>query len=138
MIILPRRPNESLGHVAEGLGDMLQLMARHEEARDGYRVALVAAPQGDAVAAARLHRLTAGAWAGEARFDEADVGEFDAAETALGQYQDAGHRPARSDEAREETLPRTEPELRRWREWMAIQNDRMHARYFALRDGELD
>ena len=129
---------ELRGHVAEGLGDMLQLMARHEEARDGYRVALVAAPQGDAVAAARLHRLTAGAWAGEARFDEADA-EFDAAETALGQIpetQDTG--PARSDEARGETLPRTEPELRRWREWMAIQNDRMHARYFAFRDDELD
>ena len=71
---------------------------------------------------------------GDARFEEADAA-FDEAEASLGHIPEAEE--ASPGDALMDTPARTEAEIRRWREWMALQNDRMLARYWAFRDDDL-
>jgi class 3 adenylate cyclase/tetratricopeptide (TPR) repeat protein len=121
--------------LAEALGNVLHLLRRHEAAREQYQAALADIPSGDALAAARLRRLIANTLVGDARFEEADAA-FDAAEEILGPIPEAEE--SATGRALVDATVRTEPELDRWREWMALQNDRMLARYWAFRDDDLD
>ena len=147
------RDRELAGGLAEALGNVLHLVGRHEEALAEYRAALAVALGDDGATMARLHRLAGVALADDGRFDEADAA-FDAAEAALGPIPemglaDAGIGGVTEDGVTEAGMTeavvteagapvRTEAEVRRWREWMALQNDRMNARYFSWRDDELD
>ena len=121
--------------LAEALGNVLHLLRRHEAARLEYRAALVDVPADGAVTSARLRRLIGNTWVGDGRFEEADAA-FDEAEAALGPIPEAEE--ASPGGAPVDAPARAEPELRRWREWMALQNDRMLAWYWAYRGDELD
>jgi class 3 adenylate cyclase/tetratricopeptide (TPR) repeat protein len=129
------RDREISAGLAEDLGNVLHLLRRHEAARLEYRSALADVPSDDAVTSARLRRLIANTWVGDGRFEEADAA-FDEAEAALGPVLEVEE--AARPSAPVDAPARAEPELRRWREWMALQNDRMLARYWAFRDDELD
>ena len=130
---LEARDRELAAGLAEALGNILRLLRRHHSARDEYRAALADVTVDDGVGTARLHRLIADTWVEEARFEEADAA-FEEADAALGL--DPGDATLGA-ESRDAPTP-SEPVLRRWREWMALQNDRMLARYWAFRDDELD
>jgi tetratricopeptide (TPR) repeat protein len=100
----------------ESLGDILDLLDRHEEARLAFQAALELVPPADRVARSRMHRKSAGSFRGpkighlQHRYEEA-LKAFEAAEVALGS--DAG------DASSE------------WhREWLDVQISRMHLCYW--------
>ena len=94
----------------EGLGDVLELTGRHEEARTAYHSALSRFPEDDRIPQSRLHRKTGKTWEIQGRYDEVS-GAYDRAELALGQ-EPVEHDPGW------------------WEEWIEVQNDRIWLRYW--------
>ena len=127
--------------LGEGLGDVLHLVGQHAEAREAYREALAAIADAPAAARARLLRKTANAWVADRAFSEVDDA-FERAEQALGPAPDADGPGAGSAAYRPGTGGGTgvadDARLEWWREWIAVQNDRMLAYYWQARVDELD
>ncbi|WP_437826586.1 ATP-binding protein [Sorangium sp. So ce1153] len=77
---VPLDPEE---RVHEGLGDVLAITGRQEEARAEYTQALAQMPEGDGIARARLHRKIGKTWETHHRHEEA-LRCYALAEEALG------------------------------------------------------
>src|SRR6185295_5181204 len=104
-----------LAETGDALGDLLARSARHAEARIRYDEALAAAPPGDRLTTARLHRKKArSCWTVHA-YDDADSA-LELAAAALGDVEQL----ACVDERRE---------------WIDLQQDRFWLDYFARRTG---
>ena len=116
--------------LGEGLGDVLHLVGQHAAARDAYRGALAALADAQPLVQARLLRKTANAWVADRAFAEVD-GAFERAERALGPAPDGDGHVEGTD------VP-ADGRLDWWREWIAVQNDRMLAYYWQARVDELD
>jgi len=120
---------------AEELGNVLHRVGSHAEAREAYARALALVPVEASVDLARLDRLIGNTLVAERRFREADAA-FDRAAAELG----PGPETIATDPDR--TPPssgaRDERAIRRWREWLALQNDRMVSCYFSNRPDEID
>ncbi len=111
----------SIEHAArlwEDLGDVLELMARHEEALQAYRNALAMLPQADQIGQACLHRKTGVALREQRLYAEA-LDACQRAETALGTQPD-------------------EDVDRWWDEWLEVQVDRVWAHYWAAQWPEME
>ncbi len=93
----------------ENLGDLLEMIGQHGEARDAYQGALVKVPQSDPLWQSRLHRKTGNTMKSQAQYEEA-LQAYAMAETAL------GREPAQST-------------MVWWQEWVEIQFDRMWLYY---------
>ncbi|MFP2924691.1 serine/threonine-protein kinase PknK [Pyxidicoccus sp. 3LG] len=97
----------------EGLGDVLALVGRHEEARHSYSQALGGTALERGLERARLHRKTGKAWEIPHAHDEA-LSAYRAAEQALG------------------ARPR-EPSEAWWNEWLHIQVEQLAVHYWTAR-----
>jgi class 3 adenylate cyclase/tetratricopeptide (TPR) repeat protein len=93
----------------EGLGDVLTLVGRHEEARDAFGRAQVLAGNADPVSRSRLHRKLGFSHSLQRHFAET-AREFDLADQELGEPGDAG--------------------ADWWEEKVQIQMERMHLFYW--------
>jgi class 3 adenylate cyclase/tetratricopeptide (TPR) repeat protein len=109
---------EQAAILQESLGDVLDLVGQHKEARTAYQQAVERYPAGDPVRLARLQRKTAGSWLPQHGWDEA-LQAYEAAEKALGPEQDKSA-------------------LAWWREWTSIQTDRMELYYWQNRVDEIN
>ena len=105
---LGRRKVEAQLH--EGLGDAMELVGQHDEARAAYQRALALIPVQSAAWRARLHQKTGNSWRSQRRFQEA-LQAYDVAEAEL------GHEPS-------------EAAVAWWREWVGIQIQRLEASYW--------
>ena len=104
------RQLEMAAQLHERLGDVLELIGRHDEARDAYRKALALVPEQDRIWQSRLYRKTGETWQNQAGFEDA-ARAYDLAESTLGQEQ-AG---SKLD----------------WRQaWIDVQIDRIWLRYW--------
>jgi len=121
--------------LAEELGGILHRIGRHADAREEYARALMLLPVDATIDIARLHRVTGNVLVAERKHAQADTA-FDRAAAALGPG------PESAGAATADAIPssdiRNEWAVRRWREWMALQNDRMVGCYFSNRPDELD
>ena len=120
--------------LGEGLGDVLHLVGQHAAARDAYGEALAAPANDQPLLQARLLRKTANAWVADREFAEVDDA-FERAERALGP---APHADAPGEGDDTGTDGPGDGRLEWWREWVAVQNDRMLAYYWQARVDELD
>ncbi|MGH2350845.1 MAG: AAA family ATPase, partial [Chloroflexota bacterium] len=102
----------------EGLGDVLELGAKHEEARTAYERALDAAPEGEGIRRASLFRRTAKTWENLRRYVESLQAHQDA-EAALG--------------------PEPEPEESAawWQEWIQNLIDQAQVHYMQVQVEEM-
>jgi class 3 adenylate cyclase/tetratricopeptide (TPR) repeat protein len=116
--------------LGEGLGDVLHLVGEHAAARDAYRQALASLAPDQPLIQARLLRKTANAWVADRAFAEVNAA-FENAERALSPAPDA-------DVPGEGTGGPIAGRLEWWREWIAVQNDRMLGYYWQARVDELD
>jgi hypothetical protein len=123
--------------LGEGLGDVLHLVGQHEAARAAYGDALAALANDQPLLQARLLRKTANAWVADRVFAEVDAA-FENAERALGPAPEAGGPGEGTGVPAGGTGVPDEGRLEWWREWIAVQNDRMLAYYWQARVDELD
>jgi hypothetical protein len=93
----------------EGLGDVLTLVGRHEEARDAFGRAQVPVGDADPISRSRLHRKIGFSHSLQRHFAETAC-EFDLADQELGESEDAG--------------------ADWWEEKVQIQMERMHLFYW--------
>lgn len=113
------RPSDDVAaHLWEALGDVLELMARHEEALQAYQTAQARVPAGDRVWRARLHRKV-GAVLREQRLYAEALEACHRAEGALG--------PQPSEEADSW-----------WAEWLEVQVERVWAHYWLAQWPEME
>jgi serine/threonine protein kinase len=113
---------EELG---EGLGDVLMLVGRQDEARAAFETALAWTPEGERLRRARLHRKTGKAWETH-HHHQAALAAYAAAELALGEA------PSDPSQATEH-----EPTMAWWQEWVQIQNDRVYVHYWLAQIDEM-
>lgn len=102
----------------ENRGNVLELTARHEDARAAYENALALVSPPDRISQSRLHRAIAKTWQLQHSYDEA-LRAFAAAETDLG-----------------ETSPASSPEW--WQEWIQIHLDRLWVYYRSNQTQEIE
>jgi hypothetical protein len=105
-----RQFRESEWRLNEGLGDVLALVGRHEEARDAFGRAQVLAGNADPISRSRLHRKNGFNHSLQRHFGET-AREFDLADQELGEPGNAGGADW-------------------WEEKMQIQLERMHLFYW--------
>jgi tetratricopeptide (TPR) repeat protein len=109
------RETEARAH--EGLGELLALTGRHEEARSAFTEALARAPQSQRLARARVHLGMGRSW--EAQHQQAEaLHALDAAEAALGPALEEGSDP------------------RWWHVWVEVQIERVSVHYWRARTDE--
>ena len=75
---------ERTAHFQEERGDLLELLTRHNAARDAYAAALACAPEADRVAQARLHRKIGKTLESERAGYAQVAAQYDEAEALLG------------------------------------------------------
>ena len=129
------RDGDFAATLGEGLGDVLHLVGQHAAAREAYGEALGVLAANRHLAEARLLRKTGNAWVADRAFAEVDAA-FERAERALGPAPDADGPDG--DVPGEGTAVPDEGRLEWWREWIAVQNDRMLAYYWQARVDDLD
>ncbi|WP_437576552.1 serine/threonine-protein kinase [Sorangium sp. So ce887] len=115
---VPLEPEE---RVNEGLGDVLAITGRQDEARAGYTQALAGMPEGDGLARARLHRKIGKTWETHHRHEEA-LRCYALAEEALGAA------PPESGSEATDTW---------WHAWVHVQMDRTWVHYWLAQVDEL-
>ena len=102
--------NEVASQLHESLGDILEWIGQHNEARGAYEEALTQVPKVDLIWQARLHRKIAYTCVMQ-RQDDAALQAYSLAETALGKAP-------------------TESNIKWWQEWVQIQLELMEAYYW--------
>jgi tetratricopeptide (TPR) repeat protein len=102
----------------EGLGDVLELTGRHEEARRIYQEALDRIPEKDAIGQSRLHRKLGRTWEVQSRH-EIVAACYETADRLLGKE------PGEEDRDW-------------WREWLDVQLARLHLCYWRKRIPEMN
>ena len=109
---------EVAAHLWEGLGDVLELTARHDEALQAYTSAQAHVPDKDRLRQARLHRK-AGVTLREKRFYMEALAACNRAEIALGEQ------PSANDSFW-------------WMEWIEVQVERVWAHYWLAQWPEME
>jgi tetratricopeptide (TPR) repeat protein len=109
--------DKPLAALYDGLGDVLALVGRQQEARAAYQEALARAVESP-VWRAQLHRKVGKSWETHHKHEEA-LSAYMAAESAL------GLEPERADDGW-------------WHEWIQLQIDRISVHYFAARQAEME
>jgi eukaryotic-like serine/threonine-protein kinase len=104
-----------LDRLDEGLGDLLALTGRQEEARGAFEAALARTPGASGIVRARLLRKVGKTWEMHHQHDDA-LALYARAEAALG--------TSRAPEAE------TEDDAAWWHEWLQIQHDRISVHYW--------
>jgi len=102
--------NKIESQIRENLGDVLELIGKHYEAKMAYQGALSKVPEHDLMWQAHLHRKTGNVCREQRLYGEA-LQAYDQAETALGPEP-------------------TESAPKWWQTWLEIQNDRMWLHYW--------
>ena len=101
---------EMAAQLHEAVGDVLELIGGHDEARDAYREAWASVPKDDRIWQSRLYSKTGKTWHMRQGFEEA-AQAFDLAESALGQEQ-------------------AESNLDWWQAWIDVQVERIWLGYW--------
>ncbi len=109
---------ERAATLRESLGDVLDLVGQHKEARTTYQQALERCPSADLVRRARLQRKIGDSWVPQHGWEEA-MQAYGEAEKILGPEH-------------KETV------LEWWQEWISIQTDRMQLYYWQNRAEEIN
>jgi DNA-binding SARP family transcriptional activator len=112
------RGGEVRAHLQEGLGDVLEVMAHHEEALQAYRAGLAGVSRTERIWQARLHRKAAAVMR-EQRLYAESLDACGRAEEALGEGPDG--------------------DTSAWRaEWLEVQVEQIWARYWLAQWPEMD
>ncbi|QRK08251.1 protein kinase [Archangium violaceum] len=108
---------ETEARAYEGLGELLALTGRHEEARSAFARALARVPESQHLARARVHLGVGRSWEAQHRQEEA-LHALDAAEAALGPVPEVGGSPEW------------------WHVWVQVQTERVSVHYWRARTDE--
>jgi tetratricopeptide (TPR) repeat protein/energy-coupling factor transporter ATP-binding protein EcfA2 len=103
--------------ILEGLGDVRELMGRHDEARASYQDALAYVPEHDVAWKSQLHRKTGKTLEVQRRFKEA-LRNYELAESVLGSEP-------------------FQPETDWWHKWIEVQVDRIWVHYWQAQLSEM-